>query len=206
VRAKVYVEGGGDKLELHTACRKGFSTLFERAGLRGHMPRIVASGSRGQAFSDFCTALRNAASDEFVCLLVDSEDPVRPNTSPWAFLGVRQADQWQRPPGADDDNAYLMVQCMEAWFLADGEALEGYFAQGFRRNALPNRTDVENIPKPDIFTALKRATCDCVPKGEYQKGVHSFEVLATLDPDKVAQASPYARRLFDTLKQKTQGT
>lgn len=206
VAAKVYVEGGGDGHALRTLCRKGFSTLFDKAGLRGHMPRIVASGSRSQAFKDFCTALHLAAPDDFVCLLVDSEDPVEGNTSPWVFLGARQADRWERPPGADDDNAHLMVQCMEAWFLADGDALKGFFGQGFRSNALPKRTDVENIPKRAIFAALKGATSACVAKGQYSKGAHSFEVLAMLDPDKVAVASPYARRLFDTLKQKTQGT
>jgi hypothetical protein len=179
--------------------------LLDRAGLRGHMPGIVACGSRTEAFKDFCTALRTAAPGEFVCLLVDSEDPVKPNTSAWAFLGTRQADQWKRPQGANDDNAHLMVQCMETWFLADGDALEGFFGQGFRRSALPNRTDVENIPKRDIFSAIERATSACVPKGQYRKGAHSFEVLAMLDPEKVANGSPYARRLFDTLKNKTQG-
>lgn len=199
VAAKVYVEGGGDGHALRTACRKGFSTLFERAGLRGHMPRIVASGSRGQAFKDFCTALRNAAPDEFVCVLVDSEGPVVANASPWVLFE-------NRPAGADDDNAHLMVQCMEAWFLADSGALGHFFGQGFRPNALPDRTDVENIPKRDIFAALEGATSACVPKGQCRKGAHSFEVLAALDPEKVAGASPYARRLFDTLRQKTQGT
>lgn len=198
VAAKVYVEGGGDSHALRAACRKGFSTLFDRAGLHGRMPRIVAAGSRAEAFKRFCTALLNAAPREFVCLLVDSEAPVAANTSPWALLG-------NQPAGADDDNAHLMVQCMEAWFLADQQALERFFGQGFRRNALPNRTDVETIPKRDIFAVIESATCACVTKDPYRKGTHSFEVLALLDPEKVAGASPYARRLFETLKLKTQG-
>jgi len=203
VRARVYVEGGGGR---QREFRRGLRTLFERAGLRERIANIDPCGSRAEAFKSFCIALRNAAPGEFVCLLVDSEDPVKPNTSPWAFLGTHQTDQWKRPQGAHDDNAHLMVQCMEAWFLADSGTLERFFGQGFRPNALPNRTDVENIPKRDIFAALEGATSACVPKGQYRKGAHSFEVLATLDPEKVASASPYARRLFDTLKQKTQGT
>ncbi len=205
VAVKVYVEGGGEGHALRTACRKGFSTLFDRAGLRGRMPRIVASGSRIQAFDDFRTALLRASQDEFVCLLVDSEDPVEANTSPWVFLKARQFDRWEPPAGAVDDNAHLMVQCMEAWFLADSAALERFFAQGFRRNALPNRADVEKIPKRDVIAAIEAATCDCTPKGRYRKGRHSFDVLATLDPEIVARASPYADRLFETLKRRTQG-
>jgi hypothetical protein len=172
---------------------------LDRAGLEGRISKIDPCGSRAETIKDFCTALRNAAPDEFVCLLVDSEDPIPANSSPWLLLG-------SRPPGAEDDNAHLMVQCMEAWFLADREALGRFFGQGFRENALPNRTDVENIPKHDVFDALKGATSACVPKGQYRKGAHSFEVLAMLDPEKIASASPYARRLFDTLRQKTQGT
>ncbi len=169
------------------------------------MPRVVASGSRTQAFEDFRTALLRATQDEFVCLLVDSEDPVEENTSPWVFLKVRQSDRWEPPAGAVDENAHLMVQCMEAWFLADSAALERFFAEGFRRNALPSRADVEKIPKRDVIAAIEAATCDCTPKGRYRKGRHSFEVLAPLDPVIVARASRYARRLFETLKQKTQG-
>lgn len=199
VAAIVYVEGGGSGRRLRTKCREGFRRLFDRAGLQGRISKIVPSGSRAEALKDFCTALRGAAPDKFVCLLVDSEGPVAENTSSWALLG-------NRPVGADDDNAHLMVQCMEAWFLADKEALGRFFGQGFRGNALRDRADVENIPRRDVFSAIERATRDCAPKGQYRKGSQSFEVLATLDPEIVARASPYARRLFDTLKQKTQGT
>jgi hypothetical protein len=199
VAAKVYVEGGGSGRALRTACRQGFRTLLDRAGLKGRISKIDPCGSRAETIKDFCIALRNAAPDEFICLLVDSDGPVSANSSPWLLLG-------NRPPGAKDENAHLMVQCMEAWFLADKEALVRFFGQGFRQNPLPNRTDVENIPKRDIFAALEGATTACVPKGQYSKGTHAFEVLAMLDPDKVEKASPSARRLFDTLRNRTQGT
>lgn len=204
VAIKVYVEGGGDGAALRTACRKGFSKLFERAGLAGRMPRVVACGTRAAAFDDFRTAVRRAGPEEFVCLLVDSEDPVREDTSPWVFLSTRQADGWEQPAGTSEDHAHLMVQCMEAWFLADPDVVEHFFGQGFRRNALPNRTDVEKIVKREVLAALEGATHACATKGPYRKGRHSFELLAMLDPARVA-TSPYAGRLFETLRRKTQG-
>lgn len=199
---KLYVEGGGnDSDALRTACRMGFRTLLEKAGLAGRMPRIVACGSRTETFKRFRIAARSAAPDEFMCLLVDSEDDVEDNASPWAFLRARQADQWEQPDRTTDEQAHLMVQCMEAWFLADPDAVERFFGRAFHRNALPNRTDVEKIPKRELFTSLDGAS-----EGKYRKGRLSFERLATLDPNKLAGSSPYAARFFDTLRRKAQGT
>jgi hypothetical protein len=165
------------------------------------MPRVVACGSRTEAFKKFCIAVRNAAPDEFMCILVDSEDSLEGTASPWAFLRKRQADQWPQPAGTSDDNAHLMVQCMEAWFLADPEAVERFFGRQFRGDALPKRRDVENIPKSDLFTSLESASNGQYRKGK-RSGEQSFKLLATLNPDKLAAASPYAARLFDTLRRK----
>jgi hypothetical protein len=206
VKIKLYVEGGGDDNEaLRTACRQGFAYLLQKAGLTGRMPRIVACGSRTEAFKKFRIAAGAAGSDEFVCLLVDSEDPVEDKILPWAFLRARQVDQWPKPVTVSDDSAQLMVQCMEAWFLADADPVEQFFGHGFRGNALPNRSDIEKIPKRDVFDALKGATRACTTKGEYRKGKLSFELLAAIDPTKLSAASPYAARFFDTLRQKSQG-
>jgi len=197
VKTKIYVEGGGDTNALRTKCRRGFSEFFRKAGLEGCMPRIVASGGRQSAYDDFCTALKKAGNDEFIALLVDSEGPVTTNGSPWIHLANR--DGWARPATANDDNAHLMVQCMEAWFIADRVSLAEFYGQGFSLGALPSRTDVENIPKADLFAALTQATRATRTKGEYGKGKHSFDILARLDPEKVKAASPYASRLVATL-------
>ena len=77
---KVYVEGGGDGRDLRTRCRKGFSAFFEKAGLAGRMPRVVACGSRESAFDRFRTAFAARKAGEFVALLVDSEAPVADGT------------------------------------------------------------------------------------------------------------------------------
>lgn len=193
---KVYVEGGGKTNVLKTKCRRGFSEFFRKAGLTKRMPRIVASGSRLEAFEDFCTALKKAADNEFIVLLVDSEAAVSDGVGPWAHLKNR--DNWNRPTAAIDDHAQLMVWCMEAWFIADSATLEDFFGNGFNAGALPARHDVENIPKPDLYAGLRNATRSC-GKGEYGKGRHSFDILAQLDPARVTVASPHAKRLVDTL-------
>ena len=88
---------------------------------------------------------------------------------------------------------------MEAWFLADKEGLGAYFGQGFDRNALPGRREIEDVAKADVLDGLKRATRQC-KKGEYGKGRHSFDILEQTDPAKVIYASPHARRLVETLR------
>lgn len=199
---KIYVEGGGDTNALRTKCRRGFSEFFRKAGLEGRMPRVVASGGRQEAFEDFCTSLGKARTGDFIALLVDSEAPIPAGSNPWMHLKAR--DNWDRPATATDDNAHLMVQCMEAWFLADKDNLAAFFGNGFNRNALPSRADVENIAKTQALDGLRSATRLCDPEGEYGKGRHSFDILARLDPQKVVAASAYAKRLVDTLRHRAE--
>lgn len=200
MKVKVYVEGGGDGKDLRTKCRRGFSSFFEKADVVGRMPQVIACGGRAKAFDKFCIALRARKDQEFILLLVDSEDPVAPGAGPWQHLERR--DRWEKPDDAADEHAHLMVQCMEAWFLADREAIAAYFGQGFNRNALPGRQEVEEVAKADLFDALKNATRQC-RKGEYGKGRHSFDILEQIDPDKVRNASPHAQRFIDTLQEKS---
>ncbi len=200
MKVTVYVEGGGDRRKLKTECRYGFRDFLLKAGLAGSMPAIFAGGGRQKTYGSFCAALAQAADNEFIVLLVDSEDPVAEGAGPWTHLQTR--DKWQKPAAATDKNAHLMTQCMESWFFADKDALAAYFGAGFKRNALSAREKIENIPKADVESGLKAATRHCRPKGKYDKGRHSFQILARLDPAKVAAASPHAKLLICTLKAK----
>jgi len=194
----LYVEGGA-KGNLARECRKGFSKFLEHAGLSGRMPRIVACGCRKDAYDDFCTAINDGKK---AILLVDSEASVATsieNAEPWQHVKNRQGDGWVKPVNVTDDKLHFMIQCMEAWFLADEEALEAYFGQYFNKNSLPKRTDIEAIKKTDIYTALSQATRN-TQKGEYGKGKHSFEILALIDPKKVRLTSPYADRFLAVLE------
>jgi hypothetical protein len=199
LRIKIYVEGGGDYSQLKTLCRKGFSRFFERAGLQGKMPQIVACGSRRDAFSDFCTALKRSEPNVLPILLVDSEDRVT-TASPWEHVAQRAGDQWTRPSAAKDAQLHFMVQCMEAWFLADRDAVRQFFGQGFIDNSLPAERQIESVGKAVVLDSLKLATRMCKTKSPYSKGEHAFQILANVDPSKVETASPYAKRLLDTLR------
>jgi hypothetical protein len=200
VKVKIYVEGGGDNRRLKTACRQGFREFLEKAAdFTGKMPAIVACGSRQSAYDDFCTALKNVRPGDFAVLLVDSEDAV---TEDDAWRHLKQRDNWNRPTAATDDQAHLMVQCMESWFLADRETLAEFFGQGFSENALPGERRIEQIPKNKVFDALNAATRGAKSKGVYSKGKHSFDLLAKIDADKVLAASKHAEHFVATLLRK----
>ena len=197
---RVYVEGGGDykHTDTATACRRGFHELFEKLGLPERRLSVIACGSRDQTFNDFRKAVRQQA-DDFVILLVDSEGPVEA-PSAWAHLHAR--DGWQRPAGTTEDQAHLMVQCMEAWFLADREALIEFYGQGFLAGSLPGQPNIEQIPKRSLLPVLKHASKQTT-KGPYDKTRHGFALLALIDPQRLRDASLHAGRLFDVLIHET---
>lgn len=191
VTASVYVEGGGGSRAVNTACRRGFSKFIEKAGLAGNMPKIVACGSRGDAYQSFRTV--QSSGKATAILLVDAEVPFTAS-GPWEHL--KAADGWDRPDGATDGQCHLMVQVMESWFLADVDALKSFYGQRFRTHDLPPNPNKEEVSKQDVLAGLARATRDTK---SYKKGSDSFQILEKLDPDKVRKASPYADRFIKAL-------
>ena len=197
MKTTVYVEGGGTGRALRQACREGFSSFFRKAGLDERMPKVVACGSRTQAYNRFRVAIGQRPAD-FIVLLVDSEGPVKADT-PWAHLREREGDGWARPADAADRNVHLMVQVMESWFLADRECLASYFGNGFNGNALPApQRPVEDVAKADVERTLRASTRPS-RKGQYTKGRDSFALLRLLDAAKVIAGSPHARRLIEAI-------
>ncbi len=197
MRVRVYVEGGGgDAGSTKSACREGFRTLFEKVTSGGDTPTVIASGGRLNAFKNFCDALQDH-SGEVILLLVDSERPV--TTEPWVHLAARP-DAWQMPANAVVGLAHLMVQSMEAWLLADKDALANYYGQGFLVRSLPQRPNVEDIPKSDLVPRLQHASRR-TQKGEYHKTRDGFVLLTLIDPARVRRASIHADEFFLTLEQ-----
>ena len=65
-------------------------------------------------------------------LLVDAEGPVATGTCEH----LRARDGWDMT-GVDAQSVHLMVQTMEAWIVADADALGSYYGNGFNAGALP---------------------------------------------------------------------
>jgi len=195
-RVKIYVEGGGNSKELRSRCREGFAKLLGRASFSGRMPRIVACGSRNATFDRFSTAMVGPPSAGHPILLVDSEDPI--SKPPWEHLNLR--DKWARPKGASDDQAQLMVTCMETWVMADHDALRTCFGANLQENALLPVAGLEERSRDDTQDALEHATRNCGRTKKYTKGKRSFQVLGKLNPDTLRQHLPHFQRLIETLQ------
>ena len=144
-------------------------------------------------------ALRQRLAD-YNLLLVDSETAV--NANPWEHLSDRESDNWNRPAGASEDQAHLMVQVMESWFLADKNALADFYGQGFLRKALPQQPNIEEIARQDVLKKLRHASKP-TQKGEYHKTRHGFELLELIEPGLVRAASHHADSLFLVLEKQT---
>lgn len=94
-----------------------------------------------------------------------------------------------------DEHLHLMVQTMENWFLADIDALEKYFGDGFQRSSIPATSrGVENINKQEVEGALKNAAKN-TKKKEYHKGRDSHLILSSIDPRKITPAFWFERLL-----------
>lgn len=196
VKITLYVEGGGDTNTLRTKCRQGFSEFFKKLDIK---LKIVACGGRQIAYDKFCLGLKTAKHHECCLLLVDSEAPVKADMSVWQHVYLREGDKWPKPDKATDGHLHFMVECMEAWFMADKQTLVSYYGQGFKQNTLSNNANIEEISKDKLEGTLKAATRDTTKK-KYDKGAHSFEILGKIDAHKVIANSPYAKRLVQTLK------
>lgn len=212
---KVYIEGGGNSRSLLNECREGFRRFLEKAGLEKSMPRLVACGSRNEAFDSFCTALKQ---DEDALLLVDSEDIVGTEYKeeendyatwkPFDFLSARDGWSFEKKKVPVEklpksDRGHLMVCCMESWLVSDIDNLRRFYAQGFDdKPLLAIGTHPEASAKKSVYDALRRATARTKTKGEYGKGPHSFKILATTNPDVVAKVSPWAKRFIECLKER----
>jgi len=197
---RIYAEGGGDGKEGKAAMREGFgrfmADLRERARRNRIRWQVVACGARNAALDAFCTALRTHP-DAFNVLLVDSEGALS-SSQPWQHLQAR--DGWT-PPACPDEHCQLMVQEMEAWIVADPDAIEAFYGHGFRRDVLPAASDIETVDRTTLANALRRATEGTTP-GRYHKLRHAPRILGKLDPGRVRARARHCDRLFRTLEGK----
>ena len=189
--AIIYLEGGGDSNELHRRCREGFRKLLEKTLPGSRMPKLVACGGRGDALARFQIALRNADGDDFIGLLLDSEELLADVDATWAHL--QAFDNWAKPRAATDRQVLFMTTCMETWIVADIATLRTHYMQGFQERALPALDNLEQRGRDEIQSALARATHNCT--NAYAKGKRSFAVLAQLNPAVLESRLPSFARM-----------
>ena len=154
----IYMEGGGGKrgssrAELRQGMEVFLAEIKDACRVRRWHWKLVCCGSRNEAHRQFQNARTNRNAG-LVVLLVDSEGPV----GAWSYSAHLTARDGWGLDDIDDDVVHLMTQTMETWIVADSDALGRYYHQGFYRNALPRRPDLEEVSKIDIAQAQDRAS------------------------------------------------
>ena len=197
VKARIFLEGGGGK-DLDSRCREGFNKLLKNCGFEGRMPKLTASGDRNSAYKGFKSAHASASGQDYIAMLVDSEDPVKDVYSPWAHLVEREG--WNVPQGATDEQVLLMTTCMETWIAADRSALSALYGKCLQVSALPAVNNLESQDRVTVQKSLFHATRNCI--GPYEKGGKSYEILGEINPASIEPLLPSFKRARDILDRK----
>jgi hypothetical protein len=195
----VYVEGGGDNVQQKAELRTGLDALLKKqkdaARARKLGWKMVPCGGRNAAYDAFISALGTDPAATNI-LLVDSEEGVAAETgdrrrdAEARAAHLTRRDRWDLTAG-NPECIHLMVQCMEAWIVADPDALAQFYGQYFGRNLLPTRPNIEEEPKRDIYDKLDRATSDRrITKGQYGKIKHASQLLQRIEPSKLIPRCP----------------
>ncbi|MEO6060554.1 MAG: DUF4276 family protein [Thermoflexales bacterium] len=203
MNAYLYLEGGAQgqhSKSLNMRCQQAFHMLLSRMGFAGRMPRIVACGSRNDAYERF-TREHSGNRTGYVAMLIDSEEPMTDVDKPWDhFARVTTVGKWTRPNSATDEQVLTMTTCMETWIVADQAALVKHYGKRLAASALPSASNLESQTRLDIQKDLERATSNC--SNAYQKGARSFLVLSVLDPATLEKLLPSFARLHRILNSK----
>ena len=192
----LYVEGGGNQSDSKALLRQAFVRLFSSAlANRGvyRKPKIVVCGSIQQTLKHFESAV-STATDGICAVLVDADGPVETGRDPAAHLSENHG--WAKPKQSTAEQIHRMVQTMEAWIVADRDAIQEYYGGGVHLNSLSNRKNVEEIPKLELERGLKQATRS-TKKGEYHKIRHACQLLPRISAAKVAARAQHFKRLLD---------
>jgi len=185
---RIYFEGNpGLKRPLQVFLQKADERLKDRI-------KPIPGRGRDDAIYDFLLSVSREPNLSHV-LLIDSERP----DDGHLFDGLIRGGSWRpRRVVPTERQVGWMVQVMEAWFLADQDALRNYYGPSLQENSLPRNPKVEEVPKTDVLDGLKRATRN-TGKGTYHKGSHAMRLLELLNPQQIRPVAPNCDRLFKIL-------
>lgn len=164
--------------------------------------KLIPGGSRGETIKDFLRSCKSQPSDLNV-LLIDAEGPV-PNAT--AFVArLRSERYWDSEANCEDDQVNFMVQTMEAWFVADQQALVSHFGSRFNANALPSPQNAESIAPSALVDAIQHGLISLTHRGRnrrrYDKVADGVKLLGLIDHSTVGRHCPHFKRLIDFLDQ-----
>lgn len=192
---KIFVEGGGEtNADGRGELRVSFDTLIRAQKDAARKKRMkwstVFCGGRSETADEFAKALKRKDAD-FIALVVDAEDEVTCVTPSHPTPAERvkhleKRDGWREQlADATPEHVHLMTRCMEAWVFADGDTVAEFYGKGFKANALPKRSVLDEEPKESLFAAIEKATKD-TKKGSYGKVRHASALLKMVRPSEVA--------------------
>jgi Domain of unknown function (DUF4276) len=204
----IYVEGGipkgrstNKRTRYHDIqMRQGFNDFFFQAVKKQNVPlsntpfKIILCGSNAETMKEFTDSLKNPSSS-FNILLVDAEKEVEDED---VIKHLKSLNSGFKVGNFSERQCHLMVQCMEAWFIADHEGLKKCFAKDFKPSReLSKLGNVENLSKDKVFELLQKAT-----NGKYNSDTKlqfSGVILKGLDGTKVAEKSKFCEKLLQVL-------
>jgi hypothetical protein len=155
-------------------------------------------------FRQFLSEIANAASGkkcQFDLIATDGtpvqdfRDAMKTHPEAWNVLVLDSDLGRTAVEGCDPESIFWMVQIMESWLLVDIDALKRFYNGGFQESALKGNPNVEQIPKADVLTRLKKATSE-TKSGEYHKIKHAPKLLQEIDPVLVRRFAPNCDRRF----------
>jgi Domain of unknown function (DUF4276) len=184
MRPTVYLEGGGDTASQQKAYRIGFAKMIDNRA------SVIACGGRVRTHEKFIE--HQPVKDEIVLLLVDSELPVAESDT--ALGHLRRKTEWSWPSWVREEQVHLMATTIETWISCDPEGLARYFGSTFDASKVVVTVPIESAEKETVLAKLKAATEGGKNGGYSKTPKHVAELLALLQPTKIAnKASRFGR-------------
>lgn len=154
----------------------------------------MAGGPRAETIRDFLRYCSIEPSSLNV-LLIDSEGPVT-DTDKYIRDSLRSLSVWDGGVSCSDEQLHLMVQAMEAWFVADPQSLSRRFGQNYSTRHLPSPESAETVSAADLLTAIRRGLPQSRRRRGYDKVSDGVELLRLIDQGVVSRHCGHFRRLW----------